>query len=171
MPQFSEDDVRDRINDAIRLLQRRDAYLLEHDANERSITHRLAIYVEGQFPGWDVDCEYNRDGADPKRLPRAQTVQTDDDQGRTVYPDIIVHKRGRNNDPGSNLLVIEVKKSPGGVAVEQAIGKLRGFTQQSGYRYDYALLLRIGVRSRRSENPGVCFITLEPSPDEAENCR
>ncbi|PSV28112.1 hypothetical protein [Photobacterium sp. GB-56] len=87
----------------------RDRYLLEVNANERSLTHRIGMYLQAQFDHYDVDCEFNRDGHDPKEL-YIGTEQTDvyDDNAMTVYPDIIVHHRVSND---YNWLVIEFKKS------------------------------------------------------------
>jgi hypothetical protein len=45
-----------------------DGYLLACDLNERSITHKFAEHLQRKFPEWNVDCEYNRDYHDPKRL-------------------------------------------------------------------------------------------------------
>ncbi len=73
-----EDDLRstcagdvetaDRVIECVRQLLQSDAYLLRVDVNERAIAHRLAIYVQNAFPDWHVDCEYNRDGHDPKEI-------------------------------------------------------------------------------------------------------
>lgn len=46
----------------------KDRLLFEIDVNERSITHRLALYLQGAFPGWHVDCGYNRDEFETKEL-------------------------------------------------------------------------------------------------------
>jgi hypothetical protein len=77
-------------------------------------THRLALYLQDTFKGWDVDCEYNRNRYDTKKLImgddihlKVETTQTDDEQGKTVYPDIIVHRRGTDH----NLLVSEVQRT------------------------------------------------------------
>lgn len=78
---------------AVQTLLDRDAYLLRADVNERTVTHRLAVYVEQAFPDWDVDCEYNRDGHDPKEI--AFGSGDDAEHGSRVFPDVIVHKRGR----------------------------------------------------------------------------
>src|SRR3954468_12314912 len=69
-----------------------EADLLRLDANERSLTHRFAVHLESQLPGWNVDCEYNRDGDLPKRLTMdiPQNVSAADTNARTVFPDIIV---------------------------------------------------------------------------------
>jgi hypothetical protein len=52
-------EVRDKIIRAYRMLLSRDSYLLVADVNERSI-HRLAMYIQEEFPEYDIDCEYNR---------------------------------------------------------------------------------------------------------------
>lgn len=38
------------------------------NVNERALTHRLAVRLERDllFASYHVDCEYNRDGQDPK---------------------------------------------------------------------------------------------------------
>lgn len=60
------------MDDAIRfglaLLVINDGYLLRHDVNERSITHKLGECYALTFPGWDVDCEFNKNLNGPKRI-------------------------------------------------------------------------------------------------------
>lgn len=75
----------------------RDLSLIQYRANERSVAHRFAVYLEEFFPDWNVDCEYNRQGVrgDPKLDPK----------GKKRLPDIVVHTRGA----AENLLVIEAK--------------------------------------------------------------
>ena len=87
--------VRESLNRSIRLLFERDFFLLKNDVNERSITHKLAAYLQAEFPNWDVDCEYNRDRHDPKclELPLRDNIWSDDVHAHTVFPDIIVHHR------------------------------------------------------------------------------
>jgi len=117
---------------ALDLLLRADGDILEIDINERTILHRLANYLEPHFPGWNVDCEYNRNHDDPKRLDiQRRDVRSDDTQATTVFPDIIVHKRGTNK----NLLVIEIKKTTSREHDNYDLGKLRAFRQQLGYRF------------------------------------
>jgi len=89
---LSIEEVYNRIKIAYKNFIKKDQYLLEVDANERSITHRLAIYLEALFPEYDVDCEYNRNGIDPKILNDfKKKIDSDDTCGTTVYPDIIIH--------------------------------------------------------------------------------
>ena len=51
--------------DALATFYRNDSHLIEVNSSERSMTHRLATYIE-LHPGFDhefqVDCEYNRNG-------------------------------------------------------------------------------------------------------------
>ena len=57
----------------------RDSALLRQDVSEWTIAHRLAVYLEQEIPGWNVDCEYNRQGggADEKRNDKNQIVRPD----------------------------------------------------------------------------------------------
>ena len=66
---------------AIREFYARERHLLEKDLGERTLTHRLAVQVEKQFPGWEVDCDYNRLGERTLRLPKGSIVSTDDEIG------------------------------------------------------------------------------------------
>jgi hypothetical protein len=101
--------------------------LLEINAHERSIAHKLAEYLQQQFHDWHVDCEYNRHGIEIKKLGEAR-----------VYPDIIVHLR---NTP-FNLLVIELKCSNENYKGD--IEKLKKFTDQNGeFKYKLGLFLKI----------------------------
>jgi hypothetical protein len=127
-----ETTVTDRVLNAASRVALRDRWLLEKDVNERSLTHRFAIYLEDEFPWWDVDCEYNRDHDDSKRLNLyPEDIKSDDTQGTTVFPDIIVHKRGSD----VNLLVIEVKKTSSRRSSDHDERKLRAFKEQLQYRY------------------------------------
>lgn len=99
-------DIQQRLRGVLRELLLRDLYLLKHDLHERTITHKLAEYLQPQFPEWNVDCEYNRDHHDPKRVRIAPRDLSHEDEGSNVFPDVIVHRRGSDEH---NLLVIEAK--------------------------------------------------------------
>lgn len=113
--------------------------MLQNDVNERSITHRFACYLQELFHGWNVDCEYNKNHDQTKKLIeyRRKKVAMNDTQGTSVFPDIIVHRRMGDN----NLLVIEVKKSTNNEPDEVDLGKLSVFKQE--LKYTYALFLRL----------------------------
>jgi hypothetical protein len=53
---------------AIQTFLERDDYLLRFDVNERSITSLIARYLAPELADYNVDCEYNRDGVNPKRI-------------------------------------------------------------------------------------------------------
>ena len=101
-----------------------EAFLLEKDLGERTLTHRLAVHVERQFSGWEVDCDYDRLGDRTLRLPHGTIVSTDDHLGKSVYPDIVVHQREIPN----NLLAVEVRKFGNHQPVEHDQHKLRALT-------------------------------------------
>jgi hypothetical protein len=153
-------DAIDRlVRQALRMLLQRDANLLQRDVNERAISHRFACYLQELLPNWDVDCEYNRDRDEAKRLGLpVGSVSTDSLEARTVYPDVVVHRRGTDH----NLLVIEMKKAGNAQADNHDWQKLRAFTEQLGYRY--ALFVRI---SSRIATPGVDIIWLDERQPES----
>jgi hypothetical protein len=85
---------------------------------------QLAGYLEPFFGGWNVDCEYNRNHDDPKRLEiPGRNVRLDDTQARTIFPDIIVHERGTDKNP----LVIEMKKTTSKESDNFDLHELRAF--------------------------------------------
>lgn len=118
----------------------RDAHLLTANTSERSMSHRIAVYLAEQIEGYDVDCEYNRDGINAKELNLpVEGVSSDDDEAVTVFPDIIVHRRGNNDH---NLLVIEMKKATARRGTDHDLQKLRAFRGQ--LRYAWAVHLVVG---------------------------
>ena len=101
-----------------------ETYLFEKDLGERTLTHRLAVHLEKHFPGWNVDCDYNRLGERTLRLPHGTMVSTDDHFAKSVYPDIVVHQREIPN----NLLAIEVRKEANHQSPEHDQHKLGALT-------------------------------------------
>ena len=126
---------------ALECLLREDAHLLKADVNERSISHRFGMYLQSQFPKHHVDCEYNRDGIEPKRIgPIDLHPDVDDTEGKTVFPDIIVHVRGTDK---KNYLVIEFKKSTSKVNRGIDRRKLTGYKRD--LKYEFALFVELTV--------------------------
>ena len=82
--------------------------IIKNDTNERTLTQRLAFYLELQlrknikYENYSVDCEYNRKEEDIKRLKFGKNTDK-----KEIYPDIIVHQRKTKN----NLIAIEMKKT------------------------------------------------------------
>jgi hypothetical protein len=104
-------DLKNIVRQALDALVARDAILLTNNGSEWSIAHRLGVYLEHALPGWNIDCEYNRqgEGDDPKCNPN----------GTRVRPDIVIHHRGRL-EREHNLLAIELKKSGSAPDLEKA---------------------------------------------------
>ena len=114
----------DKVVIALEEFYAHDTFLFAHDLGERTLTHRLAVHLEKQFPGWEVDCDYDRLGARTLRLPHGTIVSTDDHLGKSIYLDIVVHQREIPN----NLLAIEVRKATNHQPPEHDQHKLRGLT-------------------------------------------
>lgn len=147
---------------AIQMLLRHDSFLLDKDVNERSVTHKLAEYLQREFGGWHVDCEYNRVGNESncskilKDLAEKlydsglrREAPTGDPRQDTVFPDIIVHHRGDKTD---NLLVLEVKKF-GNNHNAQSIDKMKLelYVERLKYRFAAFLLLRTRAQSANNQ--------------------
>jgi hypothetical protein len=135
---MDEDVLKTRVDRAIRRLQDHDAMLFEIGVTERSITHKLGEYLQQEFPGWDVDCEYDRDTIDTKRLEEYSRDGSDSDAPSQVYPDVIIHRRkgpdGENRPEGDedNLLVVEAKTK---IDSASDIEKIEAFRDELGYQY------------------------------------
>jgi hypothetical protein len=114
----------DKVVSALGDFYARESLLFEKDLGERTFSHRLAVQVEKQFGGWDVDCDYNRLGERRLRLPAGTVISTDDGNGKSVFPDIVVHHRAIPE----NLIAIEVRKATNHLPPEHDQHKLRGLT-------------------------------------------
>ena len=134
-------EIEGALDSAKRLFLNSDQTLLEIDANERSLTHKFAEYLQPIFTSWNVDCEYNRNNGNSKRLHvlAPGCVSTDDTDANTVYPDIIVHRRASTD----NLLVIEAKKAGRDKSFDRL--KLQAFLDRDGFGYIYAASLEFIV--------------------------
>ena len=136
---ISGKDIRKLIERAYQMLIEKDGHLLKVDANERSITHRLARHLESVFPGYDVDCEYNRDGFNSKRLiGYKKNIDSADTNGVTVFPDIIIHRRGKRD----NFIVIEAKKLSNTDDSDKE--KLDIYKSELLYKYAYFVKFPVG---------------------------
>ena len=131
----------DKVVAALQEFYAHEALLFEKDLGERTITHRLAVHVEKHFPGWEVDCDYERLGERTLRLPRGTIVSTDDHFARSIYPDIVVHQRAIPN----NLLAIEVRKASNHQPLDHDQHKLRALTDPHvWFAYWIGVLLTLG---------------------------
>jgi hypothetical protein len=133
------ESIEEMLERAVRMVLRNDLFLLVNDSDEWAISHKLAEYLQKEFPDWHVDVEYNRDKDQVKML----------DEER-VRPDIVIHIRNTDN----NLLVIEVKKSNNLEGVESDVKRLKRFTSPEGkYKYQFGLLAVFNVGNEYQKSP------------------
>lgn len=177
---ITQEKLKNILEEALIKLYTKDSYLLEHNCQERSITHKLAEYLQVLLPNYNVDCEYNLDiDNDNKRkqwisenvvkeirneIEEIKNSLKKDNWNlseeieklcKSFYPDIIVHKRGSNK---YNMLVIEAKK--GNANVNLDIEKLKALTKQEGaihYRYSLGAQIKFDIgetlNGRKFTNP------------------
>jgi len=124
------------LTEAIEALYEENIGILRLNVNERTICGQLRAILERSFKNHDVHAEYNLHGVDPKEieLPDETGVLT----SSRVYPDIIVHQPGHDDE---NLIVIEVKKSTNPAPDQRDLIKLELIKQQLGY--EHAVLMRL----------------------------
>ena len=145
------------LEQSVDLVYQNDKYLIEHSIHEQNISHRIAFYFENLLRNYDwftqngysVDVEYNKNFDDLKivydkcincELENCYIKNSDynrEEPFKICRPDIILHKRGRNNNScgdDNNLLVIEIKKNTPNS--KEDFAKLSVFTcKNSDYKY------------------------------------
>lgn len=90
-------DLKEKIITALKEFKEKDRIdLMNVNIYELTISHRIAVYLEKEFPEFNVDCEYNKNLGDPKR----------NQEDKNIRPDIIIHLRGTEK----NLVIFEIKK-------------------------------------------------------------
>ena len=137
----------------------RDRHLLKVTANERSIAHRFAIYIEHYFRDYNVDCDYNKNLDDSKRSPAYAHQTRNGRESDLVLPDIIIHQRNSEDD---NLVVIELK--PTGKEEDCTANghppqsrclcdrcKLKAIKTDLGYAYAFYVVFPVAAQLERFE--------------------
>ena len=137
--EMTEDQIRAAVARSIAAIKTERPQLDLAHVSERCTAHRLAVHLDQNFPGWNVDCEYNRDEQQRKLLETIHECRgTTDD---SIFPDIIVHHR---QQPGRehNLLVVELKRYSREDACDRR--KLELLTDPDGhYAYQFGLYINI----------------------------
>jgi hypothetical protein len=129
------------VGNAIDLFFARDSALLELGVSEWAIAHRLAVYLEPQLSGWNVDCEYNRQGQSvDERLGEVSIKRST--EGKRTRPDIVVHHRGRV-EKEHNLLVLELKRGQVGMDYEKSKEFTAPANDKRHFQYRFGLALGI----------------------------
>jgi len=160
---YAEEEIKSKLCIALKKLYVKDWFLLEKSVHERSITHKLAEYLQELFPDYDVDCEYNNDidsrkkfisnNAMDKLKLELEKIKIDSNASdllaeikklsKNFYPDIIIHKRNSNKH---NLLIIEAKKENRDTSFDEE--KLKAMTakdKNSRYKYRLGALVILDV--------------------------
>ncbi len=144
---MNQTDFENRIKIAISDFLYLHYVLLKIDANERSITHKFAECLMPLFPEWDIDCEYNRVGYESYDLKKLglslKSISSDDEKAVTIYPDIIIHHRGKTGI-GNNLAVIELKKNPTKKEENEDINKIRSIKKELKYQIGMFIKCSVG---------------------------
>jgi hypothetical protein len=148
------EDVASRLRRALKTLLRDESDLFTFAVNERTVTQRLSQYLEQAFDelklGVKADCEYNRMWVESAEGEKNTTKKyqvfkdiiptVEDTDAKTVFPDIIVHLRGKEY---ANILVVEAKRDAvrGSIPEPDRI-KLFEFTRADGsFRYPWGAFL------------------------------
>ncbi|MEZ0539557.1 hypothetical protein [Fibrella arboris] len=138
-----QEEIEAKLEWSLKQLTENDAHLLTGTANERSITYKLAEYLQLCFRSMNVDCEYSGGGIDRttlRLLTQGQDQVTISDlEARTAYPDIVVHLRGMRDQ---NLLIIEAKKWENLDGVDFDKKKLMLYKEQLNFQYAVFIWLR-----------------------------
>ncbi len=129
-------DIKVELMKALAKLYHNDHSLIRRKCCERSIVFRLGHYLVNSMEEYnlDVDCEYNRNGDNPKSLTGKKHNS----------PDIVIHKRETNE---YNLLIMEVK-TPNDAHEDDFKNdkeKLIGFTEPDVYSYEWGVHLYISA--------------------------
>jgi len=153
---YTKDELERIVKSSLMKLRNLDKKLLEIKVNERTITHKLAEYLQQNFLEYNVDCEYNRYRDYAKRIrtqhDRSREINNlsntelakliwENKEADTIYPDIIIHNRGTQE---GNILVIEVKKSSNLNTAESDKEKIEELMRRP-YNYKFGLFLRIDL--------------------------
>ncbi|WXG39830.1 MAG: hypothetical protein WED07_03225 [Candidatus Freyarchaeum deiterrae] len=129
-----------KIKSAVNTFYKKDFKLIELKVGERTLGHRVALYLEPLFEDYNVDCEYNRHGSEIKILPGISKYGGRRNTDR-IYPDIVIHQRGLDSD---NLAVIELKvrrkKSTSDIYDKKKL-ELMTRKRHGSYMYDFGLFL------------------------------
>ena len=123
--------VHGRVEKALRRFYQKNLHLLQEEVHERSMTAKLSECLQPFFKDWNVDCEYNRNTSEPNHIKSIPGH-------RPVYPDIIIHRRGTDN----NLLVIEAKPPHTSARkIEMDKKKIRKYVSYDKLKYRYGLFI------------------------------
>lgn len=140
-------EIEQKIKNALLRFYKEDSYLIDNNVHERSLTFRLGMYLQNEFPDYNVDCEYNKNyqtfqynkllSARCDKEPKFNCKECGDHRKCTVFPDIIIHQRGTDK----NLLVIEAKCNANEQQIIEDCEKVQAYLDESTLHYQYGLFI------------------------------
>lgn len=138
------------VEEALDAFNANESYLIEHDVSERCICAKFAAYLEKtllstQYKNYDVDVEYNRGRGGNDSATKTMG-------GKKIVTDLIVHKRGKNEEGEyDNLICVEMKKEYKHLDMENDKKRLEVLTDKNCGFY-YKLGLMVVARRDRKRN-------------------
>lgn len=145
------DDLKYRFEKACKKFQSNEQYLIQNNLGERVLSHKLAEHLQKEFGEYNVDCEYNKNITETKRLREIKEFvrQTrnnglsnfEEEHGINVSPDIIIHIRGSNTH---NKIVVEIKKANSPIKDEE-FDKLKIEFYMKELNYSLGIFVKIGI--------------------------
>ncbi len=147
--------VWDKIRDCVDKLYREDSYLFQHALCERCIMFRFAHYLQNEFSGYFVDCEFNKNAFEGQP-PSSKVMQNEDGELKKIYTDIIIHRR--NSRTEDQLLCLEMKLRKR--AWNSDFKRLEKMTNEGGFTnngiqyvfdYDFGVFLFLPKDQQKSE--------------------
>jgi hypothetical protein len=150
---FTVSELQKKVDQAVKVFKKHDKEdLIDKPAHEQAISHRIAYYLENQFPKREclnIDCEYDRHFEDHKEFNFEKEYEECDcggcknspdnksDPEKRFRPDVLVHSR-RNDD--CNLIAIEIKQLRFCLFDEAKLKALtKPKTPEAGGKYGYTL--------------------------------
>ena len=134
---------------AIRAFNDSEMHLIKNDLSERCICARFAMYLSKAientpFSDYYVDVEYNRGALGDTKIAKIL-------DGRKIVCDLIVHKRGYDEQTGfDNLICIEMKKTTSKTGTDKDEERLSALTSwDRGFRYKLGYMILIDMKEIR----------------------
>ena len=144
------EEIEKRINRAIAVFGENEQDLLHPLGGERNISQRFAYWLQNEFAGWNVDCEYQNivDGTSGTTRRKVASllmrrvkdgfIHLNEPHETLVIPDIIIHRRKHRE----NLLAIEVKNRNDHKEIEFDFEKLQAYCASEDLLYRFACFIR-----------------------------
>lgn len=131
--------IRETINDCIGKLYDIDKDLFKKNEGrgvcERCLVFRFAHYLQEEFNGYFVDCDYNSSFARGQSRNGKPIINEDGSETKR-FVDIIIHKRSAEE---SDYICFEIKKwnNRSEYAVQKDENNLKHLTSSYGYKYGF----------------------------------